>query len=228
MQQAIDFAMLLQSGSLPLKLNEVEKGTMSPTLGQDALQGGIIAGIIGLALVLAFMCAYYRGLGVVASVSLFIYALLLLYAIAGMPMFFSLPIIPKAQPTLPSIAGIILSIGMAVDANVIIYERIKDEYRIGKSLELSIKVGFKRAFSAILDSNVTTLFAAIVLLWLGTGSIKGFAIVLLYGIIISVFCAMVVTRAILALIVRITEKPSFFGLKEGRRDCPPRRNEKRV
>lgn len=212
-QQAIDFAMLLRSGSLPLKLDVYQQGVMSPTLGQDALQGGIIAGIIGLVLVLVFMCVYYRGLGVVSAVSLFIYTLLLLYAIAGMPVFFSLSIIPKAQLTLPSIAGIILSIGMAIDANVIIYERIRDEYRIGKSLESSIKMGFKRAFAAILDSNITTLFSAIILMWLGTGSIRGFAIVLMYGIILSVFSAVVVTRAILALVVRITDSTKFFGLK---------------
>lgn len=212
-QQAEDFAMLLQSGALPLKMNEFEKGTVSPTLGQDALKSGIIAGAIGLALVIVFMCVYYKGLGIASSISLFIYTLLLLYAIAGMPAAFSLSIIPKAQLTLPSIAGIILSIGMAIDANVIIYEQIKDEYRLGKSLENSIKVGFKRAFSAILDSNVTTLFAAIILLWLGTGSIKGFAIVLLYGILLAVFCGLVVTRIILSLVINLTKKGSFYGLK---------------
>ena len=213
LQEATDFAMLLQSGSLPLQLNELEKGAISPTLGQDALRGGILAGIIGLFLVMVFMTIYYRGLGLVSSISLIIYALLLLYVIAGMPLFFSLSVIPKAQMTLPGIAGIILSIGMAIDANIIIFERIKDESKLGKSINSCVKTGFKRASAAILDSNITTLFAGIVLLIFGQGNIKGFANVLLIGIILSVICSLVITRFLLQIFLKLSDKNKFYGLK---------------
>lgn len=211
--EADDFAMLLQSGSLPLVLTDIEKGSISPTLGQDALRGGIIAGIIGLILVMIFMSVYYRGLGLISSICLVIYTLLLLYVIAGMPVAFSLAIIPQVQMTLPGIAGIILSIGMAIDANIIIFERIKDEYKLGKSIETSVKAGFKRATSAILDSNITTMFAGIVLMFLGTGSIKGFANVLIIGILVSVFSALIITRFLLKIFLRLVAKGSFYGLK---------------
>lgn len=212
-QQALDMAMLLQSGTLPLTLETLEKGNISPTLGQNALRNGIIAGIIGLALVMVFMCVFYRGIGIVSSISLFIYTLLMLYVIAGMPLFFSLAIIPKAQLTLPGIAGIILSIGMAIDANIIIAERIKDEYRIGKSLDSAISVGFKRSLWTILDGNITTLFAGIVLLIFGTGSIKGFANVLIIGIVLAVFGGLIVTRILMNIFLGISQKASFYGLK---------------
>lgn len=212
-QQALDMAMLLQSGTLPLTLDTLEKGNISPTLGQNALRNGIIAGIIGLVLVMAFMCAFYRGIGLISSITLFIYTLLMLYVIAGMPLFFSLAIIPKAQLTLPGIAGIILSMGMAIDANIIIAERIKDEYKIGKSLDSSINVGFKRSLWTILDGNITTLFAGIVLLIFGTGSIKGFANVLIIGIVLAVFCGLVVTRLLMKIFLGLTQSASFYGLR---------------
>ena len=213
LQQAEDFAMLLQSGSLPLQLNELEKGSISPTLGQDALRGGIIAGIIGLALVMLYMCIYYKGFGIISSISLVIYTVMLLYFLAGMPIAFSLAIIPQAQMTLPGIAGIILSIGMAIDANIIIFERIKDEYKLGKSIEASAKTGFRRAISAIADSNITTFVAGIVLYIFGQGTIKGFAHVLLVGIIISVICALVISRFLIKIFLGLSKSERFFGLK---------------
>jgi SecD/SecF fusion protein len=212
-EAAQNLAIQLQSGALPLTLETKESGSISPTLGQDALKGGLIAGVIGLVLVMIFMVIYYRGLGVVASISLYIYTLLLLYVLAGMPIAFSLKIIPQAQMTLPGIAGIILSIGMAIDANVIIYERIKDEYKLGKSFESSFKTGFKRSAAAIIDSNVTTLIAGIVLYIFGQGTIKGFAHVLIVGIVLSVFCGLIVSKSLIKLFMGIGLRDKFFGVK---------------
>ncbi len=198
----------ITSGQFEVKLSLLESNTVSPTLGEQALFYGIIAGIIGLVLVMAFLIWRYRMLGVVASMSLLLYTALML---------FFLSVLPWVQLTLPGIAGIILSIGMAVDANVIIYERIRDEYKNGKSMLASSNFGFKRATMAIVDSNVTTIIAAVVLLIFGTGSIRGFAITLLVGIILSLFSAMLVTRKLVKYFIAIMpDKPSWFSLKRAK------------
>ena len=198
----------ITSGQFEVKLSLLESSTVSPTLGEKALAYGIIAGVIGLLLVMAFLIWRYRLLGVVASMALLLYVPIMLWFLANLPW---------VQLTLPGIAGVILSIGMAVDANVIIYERIKDEFRAGKSMLASSHAGFKKATKAIIDSNVTTLIAAVVLLIFGTGSIQGFALTLLIGILLSLFTAMLVTRKLVKYFLAIVpDKPGWFGLKRGR------------
>lgn len=195
----------ITSGQFEVKLSLLESSTVSPTLGEKALKYGLIAGIVGLLLVMAFLIWQYRLLGAVASVALLMYTSLMLLFLA---------ILPWVQLTLPGIAGIILSIGMAVDANVIIYERIKDEFRKGKSMMAATHAGFKKATMAIIDSNVTTIIAAVVLLIFGTGSIRGFALTLLVGILLSLFTAMLVTRALIKWTMAIfADKPGWFSLK---------------
>ncbi|MDE7395417.1 MAG: protein translocase subunit SecD, partial [Clostridiales bacterium] len=195
----------ITAGQFEVKLSLLECSTVSPTLGEKALKYGLIAGIVGLLLVMAFLIWRYRLLGAVASLALLMYTSLMLLFLA---------ILPWVQLTLPGIAGIILSIGMAVDANVIIYERIKDEFRKGKSMMAATHAGFKKATMAIIDSNVTTIIAAVVLLIFGTGSIRGFALTLLVGILLSLFTAMLVTRAIVKWTMAIfADKPSWFSLK---------------
>lgn len=182
----------IRSGVLPLEMQEIEVRSISATLGVEALSKSLSAGMIGIIVVLLFMLVIYRLPGLVADIALVIYMLIMLFALAT---------IPGVQLTLPGIAGIILSIGMAVDANVIIFERLKEELRQEKSLRVSVRAGFDRAFSAILDSNVTTIIAALVLMLFGTGPIKGFAITLLIGIITSFITAVFITRGLLNLVL---------------------------
>ncbi len=204
-QQAMDLAMLLQSGSLPVEFETIQPNTISATLGQDAINAGLLAGIIGLVLVMLFMGIYYRGLGIAADLALLIYVLLLLFLMSQLPW---------VQLTLPGIAGVILSIGMAVDANVIIFERIRDEYKSGITFRGSVQAGFKRATAAIVDANITTLIASIVLWLLGTGPVQGFAITLFLGILISMFTALVVTRLLIKLFLPLNDSSEkFYGLK---------------
>ncbi len=201
---AKELAMLIQSGALPLDLEQTEIRTISATLGEDALTRSIIAGIIGLGLVYLFMLIVYRLPGLVADVALTIYIIIVMYCIC---------LIPGVQLTLPGIAGIILGIGMAVDANVIIFERLKEELRIGKSVRAAVNTAFKKAMVAILDSNITTMIAAVVLIAYGTGSIKGYAYTLAISIVASMITAVLITRMLLqALVVFGVEKPSLFGL----------------
>lgn len=168
----------------------------------------MLAGAIGLALVIVFMCVVYKLLGAAASVSLIVYTILMLFFLA---------VIPGVQLTLPGIAGIILSLGMAVDANVIIYERMKYEYRNGKSIMASSFAGFRRATMAIVDSNVTTIIAGIMLFIFGTGSIRGFAITLLIGIVLSLFTSMIVTRGIVKYFININStNPKLYGFRRGK------------
>jgi preprotein translocase subunit SecD len=174
------------------------------TLGQDSIRRSIIAGAAGLALVLIFMAVYYRLPGVIADVSLLIYALLSLaaFALIGVTL------------TLPGIAGFILSIGMAVDANVLIFERTREELRAGNTLYRSVEGGFYRAFSSILDSNVTTLISCGALFWLGSGLVKGFALTLAIGVAVSMFTALTCSRTFLLMVVLgvpgIRQKPELF------------------
>lgn len=186
-EEASNIAALLRGGSLPVNLNILSKTTVGPTLGADSLNKSLVAAAIGFTILFLFMILYYRVPGVWACVSLVLYTLILLWILRLL----------HATLTLTSIAGFILSVGVAVDANIIIYERIREEMWKGKSLRASIESGFKRAFWTIFDSNLTTLIAAIVLYYFGSGTIKGFALTLSVGIITSMFTAIVFTRTML-------------------------------
>ncbi len=189
LEEAHNIAILLRSGALPVKLEVMEKRTVGPTLGADSLEKSIKAGIVGLIAILAFMAIYYRVPGLVADLALVIYGLLVFMVFAAF----------HVTMTLPGIAGFLLSLGMAVDANVIIFERLKEELWTGKSLHAAINAGFKRAFVAILDANVTTLIATGVLYYFGTGPVKGFALTLSIGILASMLTAISMTRWLLHL-----------------------------
>ena len=204
-ETAETIAAVIKAGRLDFEFEIGSSNKISATLGNNALPASVMAGAIGLAIVFAIMIFFYRGMGIAASLALTIYSVLLIVLLA---------LVPWVELTLPGIAGIILSIGMAVDANVIIFERVKEEFAAGKTATSAIKTGFKRAFITILDSNITTILASIVLWILCPGSIKGFAITLLIGIVLSMFTAIVVTRGILKLIYNISGgKTSFLGLK---------------
>ena len=185
--EARNLATLILSGALPLNLTQLEVSAISATLGVEALDRAIQAGIIGVILVMLFMIFRYRLCGVVADIALTIYIMVvvLLLALTG------------AQLTLPGVAGIILGIGMAVDANVVIFERIREEVKVGRPLGSAIRKGFSNALSAIIDSNVTTIIAAVVLYAFGTGSIRGFALTLGIGVVTSLFTAVFVTHKLL-------------------------------
>ena len=184
-EEAQDLAIALNSGSMPVPVREEYTAIVGPSLGQDSITRGVTSSIIGLLIVMVFMLFYYRVAGLVANISLAINALLILGAFA----YFNVTL------TLPGIAGLILTIGMAVDANVLIFERIREEQATGKSLAASVERGFEHASSAIWDANITTLIAAVVLTQFGTGPVQGFAIALCVGIVTSVFAALVITRA---------------------------------
>ena len=201
-EDANELAMLIQSGALPLDLEQLEVSAISATLGVEALDTAILAGVIGVVLVMLFMLLRYRVCGLIADIALTVYILLVVFLIA----------VTGAQLTLPGIAGIILGIGMAVDANVIIFERIREELGAGRPLTAAIKRGFNNALSAILDSNVTTIIAALVLMWFGTGSVKGFAITLTIGVLTSMFTAIVVTHALLNIFVGLgIQSPRLYA-----------------
>ncbi|MDP2892070.1 MAG: protein translocase subunit SecD, partial [Bacillota bacterium] len=201
-ETAKQFSLQLMSGSLPVELEEIELRSISATLGYDALNTSLMAGAIGVACVLIFMLAFYKLPGLVAVVALIVYMTLMIFCLAT---------IPGVQLTLPGVAGIIMSIGVAVDANVIVFERFKEEYRSGKSLRVSVDTGFKRAFRAILDSNVTTLIATLALYLFGTGPIKGFALTLMIGIGASMITAIVVSRGLLRMVINLNiTNPKFY------------------
>ena len=183
-ERATTIAAKIQSGALPLELTQQKVDKVSATLGRDAVSTSVKAAIIGILLVMALMIVRYRLNGLVASWALSIYVIVLFMLIA----------ILHIQLTLPGLAGVVLGIGMAVDANVIIFERFNEEIRAGKKVKIAVRTGFKNAMSAILDSNVTTLIAGVVLLVYGTGSIQGFARTLLLGVVVSMFSAILVTR----------------------------------
>jgi preprotein translocase subunit SecD len=203
-ETANDLAVQLRGGSLPFPVKVVENRTVGATLGQDSIRRSIVAGVVGLILVLIFMGIYYRLPGLIADVSLLIYTLLSLaaFALVGVTL------------SLPGIAGFILSIGMAVDANVLIFERTREEIRAGNTLYRSVESGFYRAFSSILDSNVTTLIACGALFWLGSGLVKGFALTLALGVMVSMFTALTCSRTLLLLVVLgvpgVRQKPQLF------------------
>lgn len=193
-ERAQTIAAQIQSGALPMELTQQKVDTVSATLGTDALSTSVLAGIIGILLIMLVMVVRYRLNGVVASWALCIYIITL---------FFLLAVIPGIQLTLPGLAGIVLGIGMAVDANVIIFERFNEELRAGRAIRAAMRTGFKNAMSAILDANVTTLIAAIVLMFFGTGSIQGFAKTLLLGVVTSMFTAVVVTRFLMKQVINL-------------------------
>ncbi len=204
--EAQQLAMQLKSGALPLELKQIEARTISATLGVDALHSSVIGGGIALLLVVLFMMAFYRLPGFLASVALSIFALLNLYILA----------LTGIQLTLPGVAGLILSIGMAVDANVLIFERTKEELRAGRTLRSAVDAGFKRAFITILDSNVTTVLAGVVMLIFGTGPVKGFAYTLILGVLVSMFTAITLTRFLMNIFIKlnITAPWLYFRVKK--------------
>lgn len=193
---ANNLAMLIQSGALPLDIEETETRAISATLGFEAIDGAVLAGIVGLVLVMLFMLVLYRLPGLAADLALLIYVLIVFYVMA----------IVGVQLTLQGIAGILLGIGMAVDANVVIFERFREELKDGRTPMNAVKFGFKNAGRAVADSNITTLIAAVVLMIFGTGSIKGFAVTLLISVLASLFTAVVVTRWLLKLICQLDIK----------------------
>ena len=197
-----DLEIQLRGGALPLPVAVVENRTVGPSLGRDSIERSLYAAIGGLILVLIFMAVYYRLPGMLADAALVVYALLTFAAfnLLGVTL------------TLPGIAGFILSIGMAVDANVLIFERTREELRSGKTLYRSVESGFYRAFSSILDSNITTLIACTALFWLGTGLVKGFALTLAIGVAISMFTALTCSRTLLLFILSFPQfrRPEFF------------------
>lgn len=203
-QGAEDLAALIRAGSLPFNLYVISLDNVGAKLGSDALESSLIAGITGVLLVILFMLIFYRVLGFAADIALLIYIGLVL----GFLSLFGITL------TLPGIAGIILSIGMAVDANVIIFERIKEELNNKRSMRVSIKSGFSKAFSAIFDGNITTLIAAVVLYCFGSGPIKGFSQTLSLGIVLSMFTALFISKLLVNNLVSMgINNPKFFGVK---------------
>lgn len=194
-KEAQDLAVLLRSGALPVSFSIMEKRSVGPSLGSDSLDKSIKASLVGLLAILLFMLGYYRLPGLVADISMVLYTVLVLGTMTLLGVVL----------TLPGIAAFILSIGMAVDANIIIYEHIKEELRLGKTIKAAIESGFARAFWTIFDSNLTTLIAAAVLIWFGTGTIKGFAVTLSIGIVGSMLVALTFTRYMLVWFADVTK-----------------------
>ena len=184
--EAKDIANVLRAGELPAPVEIIEERTVGPSLGSDSVQSGRKAMMFGLIAVMVFMIIYYKGAGILATMALILNLIMVIAVLAGL----------NATLTLPGIAGLILTIGMAVDANVIVFERIREELDLGKTVRAAIDSGYERAFITILDANVTTLIAAFVLAWVGSGPIKGFAVTLSTGIICSMFTAIFVTRTV--------------------------------
>lgn len=199
-EQAVDLAVKLNAGALPVPVRILEERTVGATLGQDSIQKSLIAGFVGILLVMLFMLLVYRVPGLVANTAL------ILYTITTMAVFKSIPV----TLTLAGIAGFILSVGMAVDANILIFERTKEELRAGKNLYAAIEAGFGRAFSSIFDSNVNSLIACAVLILFGTSIVKGFAVTLAIGVAISMFSAITATRVLLHL---VPKRFGLFGMK---------------
>jgi preprotein translocase subunit SecD len=200
LQEAQDLALTLKAGALPIPLKIVEERQVGPTLGEDAIRSGILAGIIGTLFVVTVMVLYYRTAGALAIVALILYVLFTLGALAML----------DATLTLPGLAGLVLSIGIAVDANVLIFERIREELAAGKTVALAIDEGFSHAMSAIIDSNVTTVLTGLFLFPFGTGPVKGFAVTLVLGVLASMVSAIFVTRTL--FILWLNRKPAMATL----------------
>lgn len=203
-ESASRLATLIRGGALPVEMEELQTSVIGPTLGLKAYDKSIKAGGIALLLIFAFIIIFYRIPGVVASIGLVIYTLIV---ISSMSML-------GVKLTLPGIAGLILSIGMAVDANVIIFERIKEEIRVGKTVRTSVETGYKRALTSVLDANITTLIAGVVLYYFGIGPIKGFGVTLILGIVASMITAVFISKYLLRLMVTITggKNTKLYGI----------------
>ena len=206
-EEAQEHAILIREGALPVPVEVIESRTVGPTLGAIAIQQSIRAGLLGLLLVAAYIVFYYKFPGLIAAISLIIYGIIFMGTLSGL----------QAVLTLPGIAGLILSIGMAVDANIIIFERIKDERKSGKTLRAAIDAGFKRAYMTIVDANVTTLITASILAYFTSGAIRGFAVTLIIGIVVSMFNAFFVTKTLIDLSsgTNLLQSASSFGVREG-------------
>ena len=199
----------IRSGQLPFSLAQVELRAISATLGDTALKTSLTAGLIGFILVLLFMLLFYRLPGFMADIALCGYVAIVGIILANL----------HVNLTLPGIAGIILSIGMAVDANVVIFERIKEELRLGKTVRSAVDAGFNRALSAVIDSNITTIIAAVILIWLGTGTIKGFGVTLLIGVIVSMISAIFITKFLLKQMIGMNVKNLWlYGIKKSKKE----------
>ena len=205
-EEASTTAALIRGGALPVELVEIQSSVQTATIGADALDKSIVAGAIGLGIVFVLMLVFYGMLGLIADVALLLYVVLFLWAMVGMGVVL----------TLPGIAALILSIGMAVDANVIIFARIKEEIAAGKSIRVAVDAGFKNALTTVLDAQITTLIAAVVLFEVGTTSVKGFALTLMIGIVFSIFTAVVVTQLFISLLASSKKfaKNKYFGVNE--------------
>ena len=215
--EAENLASTIRIGGLKLELSELRSSVVAAQLGEKAISTSLVAAAIGLALIILFMIFVYRIPGLVSGIALIIYVCLDLIALNA----FDLTL------TLQGIAGIILSIGMAVDANVIIYARIQEEIASGKSVRTALQNGFKKAFSAIFDGNITTLIAAFVLNWLGSGTVKGFAQTLALGIVLSMFTALVVSKYLMYAVYAVgVRNEKFYGKRKERKPIPSYRREK--
>ena len=205
-EQAESLASVIDSGSLPIEYEVSEQRSISPRLGETAVSNSLLAGAIGLLIIFVIMIVYYRGMGVAADIALVIYTLFYIVFLA---------IVPQVQLTLPGIAGILLSIGMAVDANIVIFERVKKEYASGKTVTAAVNSGFKHAIVTVVDSNVTTILAAVVLYFLTSGSIQGFAITLFIGVLLSMITSIFVSRWYIKVMAGLSKnKEKFFNLKK--------------
>lgn len=207
LEEAHNLAVLLRSGALPVKVDIIETRTVGPTLGQDSKDKSVFAFTVGVGAIFVFMLLFYRVSGLIANLSLMAYVIILLFVLKLL----------DATLTLPGVAGIILSIGMAVDANVLIFEHFKEEVKAGKTLRMAMDSGFKRAFTTIFDSNLTTIIAAAVLFFFGTGPIRGFAITLGLGVVISMFTAITLTQFMLKHLIatRLFTDPRIYGVSLG-------------
>lgn len=205
-EEASNTAALIRGGALPISLHDITSSVQTATIGVDALNKSIIAGMVGLGLVFLLMILMYNILGLFADIALALYVLLVLWIMAGL----------GSVLTLPGIAGIILSIGMAVDANVITFSRIREEIAKGKSIRVSVDQGFKNALTTVLDAQITTLIASVVLYEIGSTAVKGFALTLMIGIIVSIFTAVVVTQLFIGIVAesKTFGKNKYFGIKE--------------
>lgn len=207
--EVTELAMLIRGGALPVGLKEVQTSVVGPSLGIDSLNMSLIAGVIGVGLILIMMIIFYKIMGLIADIALLLYILLVFWILA----------LFSAVLNLPGIAGLILSVGMAVDSNVIIFARIKEEYMVSeKSLRVSVDSGFNRALKTIIDSQFTTMLAGIILYQLGSGPVKGFALTLMIGIVISVLTAVIITQFLMRTLVesKSLAKPKLFGLDKPR------------
>ncbi|HEY5611399.1 MAG TPA: protein translocase subunit SecD, partial [Thermoanaerobaculia bacterium] len=201
-QEAADLALVLRSGSLPASLTTLEERTVGPSLGRDSIREGVTASLIGFALVLLSVVAYYKGAGFNAVVALLLNLVILL----GMMAYF------RATLTLPGIAGIILTLAMAIDSNVLVFERIREELRNGKSVRAAIDSGFSLAFGTVIDTHLTTIIAALFLFQFGSGPVKGFAVTLLIGLAASVFTAFFVSRVMFDIIYNRANRPATISI----------------